>query len=147
MLIHGKGETTEDATFLNSLDVRYSQARHTMRYYYALPRCAAKSPVAYMSELCVHEWCPQVYVHVRISTCPPALPPISSPFEAALTLTLFQLPRKSRLCEISTPRRRDLHCSVWGCIIWSSLILTVRRDKIYSDLLQYSVKWMIRCKL
>ena len=103
MLIHGKGETTEDATFLNSLDVRYSQARHTMRYYYALPRCAAKSPVAYMSELCVHEWCPQVYVHVRISTCPPALPPISSPFEAALTLTLFQLPRKSRLREISTP--------------------------------------------
>jgi len=72
----------------------YSRARHIMRYYYALPRCAAKSSVvAYTSELCVHEWCPQAYAHVRVSTCPP--------FEA--TLTLFQLPRKSRLREISTP--------------------------------------------
>lgn len=78
------------------------------------------------SELCVHEWCPQAYAHVRISTCPPARPPpIFIALRSFATLTLFQLPRKSRLREILTSLEGGGSTCIAltaRCIIRSSLI-------------------------
>lgn len=55
-LIHaanGKRRRTRPSSTVSDIH----EARHTMRYYYALPRCAVKSPiVAYTSEL----WCSRV---------------------------------------------------------------------------------------
>lgn len=98
--------------------------------------------------------CPRVSSGVLrpMYTCalPPARPrrqPIFIALRSCAALTLFQLPRKSRLREISTPWGLDLHCP--NCEMHYSVFtyLTVGRDKIYSDLLNtVRIGWAARHK-
>lgn len=105
--LHAKA--VEVATFLNSL-AHSQRARRTMWHYYALPRRTIKSLVACTHLTCAStSWCPLSSPLCYMCAFPPArvATPIPSPFEAATTLTLFQLPRKAGYVKFFYPPSRS----------------------------------------